>query len=165
MGFKFDIIKFVGLNPISPYAGESSFRNGLPAAFLKFGILFADKLEFELDGGYQLGDKFSGGEASFLVKYRVWENIFPFAAYFMHANDGHEGTGTGISRYTYNLLGGGVEWKLSKLFSVDLGYYYPVGEKGYDYEYLSSRTSDFKYTNTTEINSLVRLGISFSFYP
>lgn len=164
IGFKMDIMKYIWLQKLPPHEGGRSITSS-PAFFLKFSTLFFDKFELELDVGYQLGDRFAGVEAAFLAKYRFWENIYPFVSYLNHQNDGHDGTGDGTSHYTYHLIGAGAEFRLNEIFSADIGYYYPVGERGYDYEYLSAGAEDFKYTNTSEINSVMRIGIILNIIP
>jgi len=162
LGLKVDVTKIVILRPIQPYNSISSI-NALPALFLKFGVLFWDKLELELDGGYQLGDRFDGAEAAFLAKYRIWNNIFTFLSYLNHQNDGHEGTGSGTSSYSYNFLGVGAEFKMSDLLGLDIAYYHPVGENGYDYEYISAGLGDYKRVNTSQISSFISFGMIFNF--
>lgn len=159
-GFKVEIIKFYLTEPTLS-TGDVHILTPISGGFLKMGILFFDKLEFELDGGYQLGDWFAGVETAFIAKYRFWDNIFPFITYLNHQNDGHEGTGSGTSNYTYNFFGAGAELKASKLFSAELAFYYPVGERGFNYEFSGK---EFRMVNTTKIGLLFRLGFIFSFF-
>ncbi len=159
VGFKVEILKFYLTEPTLSRA-DVHLLTPLSGGFLKTGILFFDKLEFELDGGYQLGDDFAGVETSFLTKYWFRDNISLFITYLNHQNDGHEGTGSGTSNYTYNFFGAGAELKSSKLFSADLAFYYPVGERGFNYEYFGDEV-----VNTSHMGLLVRLGFIFSFYP
>jgi hypothetical protein len=160
MGLKVDL-KYQRIESAQPYIKGTSLL-ALPAFLLKTGVLFFDNLELEFDGGYQPGDRFAGIETAALIKYRVWDNIFPFVTYINHQNDGHSGTGDGTSNNTFNYFGAGFEYKVSKLFSGDLAYYYPLGKRGYDYEFSSDPD---KFINTTQVGSLVKLGFIFSFYP
>jgi hypothetical protein len=161
VGFKFDLIKIIWYEQLPPYAGVHSIT-AFPAIFLKLGFLPGNNFELELDGGYQFGDKFSGFEGAILVKYEIWDNISPFAAYLVHVNADRVAM-SGINLYNLKFFGAGAEWRLTEIFSVDIGYYYPVGEKGFDISSDELHKSD-DIVFTKKISSFLKFGINFSFY-
>jgi hypothetical protein len=101
----------------------------LYSGYLKAGILIYDKYEIELKGGLQLIDPFVGGEYAFLFKYNIVEKIFPLVTYLNHFNGGDSRVTNGTYGNRMDFIGIGAEAKITKLFSLDLIFYAPIGHK------------------------------------
>lgn len=159
-------IKLESLGYVEKYIkrNSSDFQSiPLPlSGYLKGSILLKNKYEFELKGGIQIaGDPFAGPEYAILFKYNIGHNIYPLITYMKHFNFGDSRTGSGTYDSTINFWGFGIETKFTKLFSLDLIYYLPFGEKGLGYS-LDFNSNDYKKITTSEIGPEIKLGFIFN---
>lgn len=131
------------------------------SGYIKAGILFSEKYEFELKAGVQIIDPFYGPEYAISFKYGLTKKIFPLITYMKHSNGGNSHTGGGTYSYTLDFIGFGAEAKLKKVFALDLVYYIPVGRTDLEYEldYLNGGI-----IKTSKMGSMIKLGFIFSFY-
>jgi hypothetical protein len=126
--------------------------------YLKASVLIYDKYEIELKGGLQLIDPFVGGEYAVLFKYNIVKNVFPLVAYLNHFNVGDLGMGHGTYGDRMDFIGIGAEGKFTKLFSLDLVFYFPIGKKNLEYEVGSF---DERIT-TSKMGPMIKLGFIFN---
>ena len=144
------------------YSQKSSGVQFMPipllSDYLKIGILIYDKYEIALKGGLQLGDLFVGGEYAILFKYNIVKNVFPLVTYLNHFNVGDLGMGHGTYGDRMDFIGIGAEGKLTKLFTLDLTFYIPIGKKNLEFEVGSF---DEKIT-TAKIGPMIKLGFIFN---
>ncbi len=158
-------IKLESLGYVEKYINRNSsdFQSiPLPlSGYLKGSILLKNKYEFELKGGAQLDENFAGPEYALSIKYSPIEKMFLIFTYLEHFNAGSSGNTGGIYSNNFSFGGIGIEAKLSRLFSLDLNYYLPFGEKGLGYS-LDFNSNDYKKITTSKIGSVIKLGFIFN---
>ena len=112
--------------------------------------------------GGQLGEVFAGPEYAVEIKYNLVGKISPLLVYLNHNNAGGGGNSGGPYNNTLEFLGAGAEAKLTKLFSLDLIFYAPVGNSDLEY---SNYVGGFTYNRvtSTKITTMIKLGFIFNF--
>lgn len=155
-------LRFEGFAYFVNYTQKPSGVQFMPlpllSAYLKAGVLIYDKYEIELKGGLQLIDPFVGGEYAILFKYNIVKNVFPLITYLNHFNGGNLGMGHGTYDDRMDFIGFGVEGKLTKLFSMDITFYTPIGKKNLEYEVGSF---DERIT-TAKMGPMIKLSFIFN---
>ena len=131
------------------------------SGYIKAGFSY-NKYELEMKLGGQLGEVFAGPEYAVEIKYNLVGKIFPLLVYLNHNNAGGGGNSGGPYNNTLEFLGAGAEAKLTKLFSLDLIFYAPVGNSDLEY---SNYVGGFTYNRvtSTKITTMIKLGFIFSF--
>ncbi len=122
----------------------------LGAEYKRFGL--------DVKGGVQLGDPFVGGEYGAELKYSITEHISPLIAWYKHMNGSIDHNSGGTYIEPIHFLGIGAEAEVSRLFSLDLIFYLPVGNNKLEF----TKDNYPQRTLLTYMGLMIKLGFIFN---
>ena len=124
--------------------------------YMKLGARY-ERFTLDVKGGFQLGDPFGGGEYGAALKYSITDHISPLVAWLKHMNQSSAHNSGGTFTEPIHFLGLGAEAEVSRLFSLDLIFYLPVGNDKLEYF-----TYDFQDYYHTRVGLMIKLGFIFN---
>ena len=160
-GIKLEALNYFYKNPVNGYSNESLMILPL-SAYFKTAVNFSGTYEVELKAGIQLDENFSGYEGALVMKYNVGKGFYPLITYMAHFNGGDSRNLNGTYDTKFNFLGAGIEAKATKVFGIDLIYYFPIGDNKLTYSRKFTAEGSRYSLSTTNITSLIKLGFIFN---
>ncbi len=155
LGLRTEIIDYFVINNQTNSTGNTAL---FPASiYMKFG---AGYQQFSLDvkGGLQLGYPFFGSEYGATFKYSLTDRISPLIVWLKHFNGSDSHNSGGIYTEPIYFLGFGAEAEFTRVFSMDLTFYIPVGNSKLEY----SKGYNGVHNLSTRVGTMIKLGFIFN---